>query len=180
MVRAYTIHENGEEATIAFFGPNDLFPVGSIFEILPVTLFYYEAFTECALVSYLPDELTSMLELNPMDELYRYTKRYIGALLHVNALAQNVASLKIVHTLRYLAVRFGEKLPDDRHYKISIKLTQQDIAKLCNLSRETTNIELNKLKRNNHVTERSKHYVVNLAQLGKLVGEQFSDDLNFS
>lgn len=42
LVRAYIIHENGEEATIAFFGPGDIFPIAAPFAIAPVTMFYYE------------------------------------------------------------------------------------------------------------------------------------------
>lgn len=180
LVRAYTIHENGEEATIAFFGPEDFFPIGPMFEIIPVTLFYYEAFTECTIETYLSSEVTSLLEAKPLDELSRFAKLYVGALLHVNALAQTTAFSKVIHILRYLAVRFGEKLPDGRHYKISVKLTQQDIAQLCNLSRETTSTELNKLKRNMYVAERGKHYVVDLAQLGALVGEEHTNELSLS
>lgn len=170
LVRAYIIHDSGEEATIAFFGPGDIFPVATAYDVLPVALFYYEAFSSCELEVASPEESSA--------DFPRLARRYVGALLHISALAQDTATGKVAYTLRYLAVKFGEKLPDGRHYKISIRLTQQDIAKLCNISRETTSLELTKLKKLLLIRERNKHYVVNLAKLSAEVGEPHACELN--
>ncbi len=172
LVRAYIIHENGDEATVAFFGPSDIFPVAASFHIAPVTLFYYETVIDSVFECYHGDELVTVLENDAKNELHRFAKRYAGALLHISSLAQNTAYDKVIHTLMYLAIRFGEKLPDGRHYKILLRLTQQDIAKLCNMSRETASIELGVLKDANIVTEHEKYYVVHMGKLSELTGEE--------
>lgn len=110
-------------------------------------------------------EFAAESAVDPQAELRRFATRYVGALLHVSALAQQTASLKLAHTLRYLAVRFGEKLVMGSRSKITIKLTQHDLASLSNLSRETVSIELTKLKDKDIIAVKTKYYYVNLAKL---------------
>ncbi len=93
-------------------------------------MFYYEAVVDTVCESYERHDFVKALERDAKRELHLFAKRYIGALLHVASLAQNTAKDKVTHTLRYLALRFGERLPDGKHYKIGLRLTQQDIAKL--------------------------------------------------
>lgn len=177
LVRAYIIHENGEEATIAFFGPKDIFPIAAPFGIATVTMFYFETVVDTICECYEGTELIEVLEREAKNELHLFAKRYSGALLHVAALAQNSARHKVARTLQYLAIRFGERLPDGHHYKIGLRLTQHDIAKLCNISRETASIELGVLKSHNVVHERLKRYVVHLEKLGTEIGEDMSADI---
>ncbi len=171
LVRAYIIHENGEEATVALFGAGDIFPIATPFLIAPIALFYYETLLDSVCESYEPQELIDELEQNAQQELYRFAKRYTGALLHIASLAQHSAYDKVAHILRYLAIRFGERLPDGHHYKIRLRLTQHDIAKLCNTSRETASIQLGILKSHGLVSERGKHYIVHMDKLSMLTGD---------
>lgn len=178
LVRAYIIHENGEEATIAFFAPGDIFPIAYPFSIAPVSLFYYETVVDTVCETYRGDELIEELAKDAPGELRRFAKRYAGALLHVASLAQNSAYDKVAHTLQYLAIRFGELLPDGRHYKISLRLTQHDLAKLCNISRETASIELGVLKSRGIISERNKHYIVHMDKLSAAAGDEVTTPID--
>ena len=171
LVRAYIIHENGEEATIAFFGPGDIFPIATPFAIAHVALFYYDAVVDTVCTSYSPQEILKLLENDPETALYQFAKRYTSALLHIASLAQNTAHGKIAHILRYLAIRFGKPLSDGRHYRIGLRLTQHDIAKLCNITRETASIELGVLKNQGVVVERFKRYTVDMEKISALIGD---------
>lgn len=172
LIRAYTIHENGDDATIAFFGPGDFLPVETSYGIAPVTLFHYETLVDSELMFYTQKEFEQYLA-GENDEMKRFPSKYMGALLHINALAQQSATLKVAHTLRYLAVRFGEKTILQNHKKITIKLTQHDLARLCNLTRETVSGELVKLRKAGLVNVKEKYYFVNLVKLD----QQISDGL---
>jgi CRP-like cAMP-binding protein len=172
LVRSYIIHDNGDESTIAFFGPNDIFPITSAYNITPVTLFYYETIVDSVVMVYDEAEFATESAVDPQAELHRFATRYVGALLHVSALAQQTASLKLCHTLRYLAVRFGEKLVMGSRTKVTIKLTQHDLAALSNLSRETVSIELTKLKRQDIISVKAKYYYVNLAKLNAMISQE--------
>lgn len=171
LVRAYSINDNGEESTIAFFGPKDTFPLASAFDVSAATLFYYETVVASSVEVFSHDEFKKWIEQNTMQEINHFAKRYVGALLHVSALTQPTASMKLSHTLRYLAIRFGEKTPIGSHIKVTIKLTQQDIAKLCNLSRETVSIELGVLKSNEIIIVKEKYYYIHLAKLNAFINE---------
>ncbi|MGB3023601.1 MAG: Crp/Fnr family transcriptional regulator [Candidatus Saccharimonadales bacterium] len=172
LVRSYIIHDNGDESTIAFFGPYDIFPITSAYDITPVTLFYYETVVDSVVTVYDAAEFAADSATDPQAELRRFATRYVGALLHVSALAQQTASLKLAHTLRYLAVRFGEKLVMGSRTKVTIKLTQHDLAALSNLSRETVSIELTKLKRQDIISVKAKYYYINLAKLNAMISQE--------
>lgn len=173
IVRAYSILSNGNEVVVAMFGPNDYFPVGALYGVAPASLFYYETMSDGQLESMTVPEFVEYIT-HEEDEIVRGSRRYMGALLHVNALGQATAAEQLAHTLRYLVLRFGVPLPGRIFTRIDIKLTQQDIARLCNVSRETASIELGKLKAKNIITERSKLYSVNMHLLNKLLGEEES------
>lgn len=171
LVRAYIIHDNGEEATVAYFGPHDIFPVASSFDIAPVTLFYYETVSATTVEVMNHQDFADYISKNASAEIHRSAIRYVGALLHISALTQTTARAKLAHTLRHLAIRFGEKNIDGSRLKIPIKLTQQDLARLCSASRETMSIELGRLKDEGILTVKEKQYIVHFGRLNSLISD---------
>jgi CRP-like cAMP-binding protein len=171
MVRAYTILSNGSEVNVALYGPGDYFPVETAYDTAPGTLFYYEALTDGTIATMNEQEFRAERAANPQTS-YEDSKRYVGALLHVNALGQATAYDKLGHSLRYLAMRFGEPLSGKGFYRIGMKLTQQDLANLCTMSRETVSIELAQLKAKKAVIEKTKLYTVNVPLLNQLLGDE--------
>ncbi|QQS19436.1 Crp/Fnr family transcriptional regulator [Candidatus Saccharibacteria bacterium] len=176
IIRAYSILGTGSEINIALYGPGDYFPVETAYHSAPATLFYYEALTDCVLHNQTNEDFQSLRAANDSTPA-QDSKRYVGALLHVNALGQANAYEKLGHTLRYLAIRFGMAMSGKGFVRINIRLTQQDLANLCTMSRETVSIELAKLKAKNAVSEKLKLYTVNLPQLNSLLGEDNIDEI---
>lgn len=164
-VRAYSILENGNEATVEMFGPGDAFPITS--EYNQLSEFYYEANKDSVVEQLGQEEFTQYI--NQRQE--NIGQKIYNSVLRVNALIQQNARMKIAHTLRLLSVRFGEPLLDKKRIKIPFKITQADIARLCGLSRETTSIELDKLRSQNVFTQKEKHYVVNKKTLEHYIEE---------
>lgn len=72
--------------------------------------------------------------------------------------------------LHHLAQRYGSRKNRDL-WIIDLRLTQQHIANLCGLTRETTATELNRLKRQGIVQYRHYTYEVNLTKLLASMGE---------
>lgn len=176
VVRAFTTLDNGNEAIIALYGTGDYFPVITNPTQAPVALFFYEAMTDATIETMSIADFPAYLQTVEAEQ-FDNARRYLGALLHIHSLAQQTAFDKLVHTLRYLALRFGEQLQGGMYTRIQLKLTQQDIADLCTVSRETANIELSKLKAKKIVTEKGKVYAVNIAALTKLIGDDIGADL---
>lgn len=170
-VRAFTILSNGNEAIVSIFGAGDYFP--NIFDKAKanVSLFYYETMSDVILESFTSEEF--MKQKGGDASTYAdSSRRYLATLLHVNALMQVNAFEKLAYIMQYLAIRFGTTQAYNPYTRIDLKLTQQDLACLCNLSRETTNIQLMKLKTSGVVIERTKYYSVNLPALTKLIGDE--------
>lgn len=176
MVRAYTILSNGNEVNVAIYGPGDYFPAETAYETSPATLFYYEALTDCSVVQHSTEEFEAIRFENPRLAI-EDSRRYVGALLHVNALGQATAYDKLGHTLRYLAMRFGVETSGKGFVRIDLKLTQQDLANLSTMSRETVSIEIAKYKQDHAIMEKNKLYTVNLPRLNKLLGDEVVVDV---
>ena len=175
IIRAYSILPNGSEVNAAVYGKGDYFPVETAYGISPNTIFYYEALSDCTIEILSQNEFVEARAKDPNTAVLD-SKRYVGALLHVNAIGQATASDKLGHTLRYLALRFGVELPQKSHMRINLKLTQQDIADLSTISRETVSTELAAYRESGAVIEKSKIYTVNLAKLNSQLGDEFASD----
>jgi CRP-like cAMP-binding protein len=177
IVRAYTLLNNGAEVIIALFGPGDYFPVNFDRSKAPVSLFYYETMNEGSVETFTVTEFKSYIdELDSEEDASN--RRYLSSLLHINALVQMSTLEKLSHMLRYLSLRFGAPLVGKTFTRIQLKLTQQDLANLCNMSRETTNIELSKLKEKRIITEKAKLYSVNMKELNKLINDDIDETLH--
>ena len=72
--------------------------------VRPATLFYYEAMTDCHAEIISQADFAASQAADP-NVAASTAKRYVGALLHINAMGQAAAYHKIGHTLRYLAMR---------------------------------------------------------------------------
>lgn len=175
VVRAYTIVDGGNEVIIAMFGPGDHFPEQTNLDELPAAMFYYDMMSDGEL-TLLTQREYSQQQAKSSTEHVRSQQRYLGALLHINALAQPTARGRIVHVIRYLALRFGVPASGKSFTRINLKLTQQDLAQICNLSRETVNHEIKYLKDRTILTVRQKNYTVNIRALMKLI----DDDIDIS
>jgi CRP/FNR family transcriptional regulator len=96
--------------------------------------------------------------------------------LQIHALEYSKAADKILHMLFYLAMVHGKEQSDGSTL-IDVPLTQQDLANLLGLTRETTGIELLKLKRSGLLTLNRKRYRLDKSQLVQQLGESEFEEL---
>lgn len=173
IIKVYSINSTGTEQIVTFYVAGDLFPISWIFGKTSSTLYYYETLTDCEVLAIDKQILQhamfskSRLLIKVFDYL---TTNYTSALLRITSLEQSRASEKIMFTLYYLVFRHGiETKPGV--FTVRLELTHVVIADLVGLTRETTAIELNKLKKLGAVKYDSKEYVVNRSKLEHLMGE---------
>lgn len=180
MVRAYNIGEGGEELTLAFYRPGDIIPIGWLYDATHLALYYYEATQESELVAISKDWWHNEAPKHPDFWNYvnaQFHRNIVGASLHINALEHTKAAEKILHSLHFLAIQYGHKLKNGL-YEIELRLTHQDIAGMVGLTRETTAIELGKLKKRGLITYNSFHYSVNLEMLIRMTGSDEFESLH--
>jgi CRP/FNR family transcriptional regulator len=175
VVKAYDIGNSGDEKIVALSAPGEFIPPAWVFYKSPVSLYYYVAFAPCEVCLVQRDRLQQLIETDKKlsKKMFdMYIGLYTGAVQQVNALEQSKGATKILFILQHLVMRFGAKL-DDKRKIISLRLTHQDIASMTGLTRETTSVELNRLKKKGIISYHDQHYIVSTDKLQASLG---SDD----
>ncbi len=175
VVRAYNILSNGEERTIELLSEGDIVASHWAFGHAPATLYYYSAFTDVILQCLHRDEFEKRLQDAQFARavMESTARRLAASTMHVNALLQTYAGAKVAHGLQLLLLSSGKKLPNGM-FKINIRLTQQDIADLVGITRETAALELNKLKTKKIIAYKGFTYTVNYeALIRRSGGDEF-------
>lgn len=179
IVKAYNISAQGDEKPIAFSTDQELLAPAWIFGKATSALYFYQAHTDCVVYSVPRDELISIAKRDP-EILYTLLDRFVtlntAGSLQLHALEHSKAADKILHMLFYLCQVHGEPI-EDGMTQINLPLTQQDLANLLGLTRETTGIELLKLKRDGLLSLYRKRYRLNQQKLLQLLGESEFEDL---
>lgn len=109
-----------------------------------------------------------------------FTTNYAASLIRINALEQPKARDKLIYTLYYLCQRFGKYSAQKNRVEIPIALTHQNFASLVGITRETTAVELSKLKKQQVISYRQQKYTINLEKLTELVGEETFRDVSIA
>ena len=182
VVKMYNITSEGDEKPISFDVSGDLFPAEWVFSRAERTLFYYEAFTDCSLYVVPKDVYQQFLHNNPIimrKAFDLFVSRMVGYTLRVNALAQSRAADKLLHTIHYLCLRFGKEIKKD-FVRIRLPLTQQELANFMGLTRETTTVELSKLKQLGVISYCHQTYSVRTNKLNELLDEEYNPGLDIT
>ena len=172
LVKVYGITTGGDQRTVTLLSAGDIFPVECVFDKSRVSLYYYEAITDCSVLSLPKTEFTNALATDPVlkEQVFQsYMAHYTSATMHIYALEHSHAQEKLVYILQYLVARFGEKQPDGLT-KIELRLSHQDIAEMVGLTRETTAVELHRLKDRGLIDYQRFSYFVNVPQLVTATG----------
>lgn len=173
VIKAYSINSAGNEQIVSFYVAGDLLPMSWIFGPVSSTLYYYEALTDCELVAFDKATLHELVYGKPrlLVKVFAYSmNNYTSAQMRITALEQSRANEKIMFTLYYLVFRYGVELRPGV-FAVRLGLTHAVIAEMVGLTRETTAVELNKLKKAGAVTYNTKEYVIKREVLERLMGE---------
>ena len=161
-VKGFDITTSGQEQLVWLGGPNDVFPVGWLFDIIERTQFIYSAFSDCEVHIIMKDDFLQFLQNNnegTLELARQMSQRYYELMERIRALEQPKASDKIAHTIYFLAQHFSLK-DTERRTEIPLPLTHQDMANLLGLTRETVAVELKRLKDAKLVYYDKWHFVV--------------------
>lgn len=176
VVKTYNITSDGEEKVISLMGKNEIFPAPWVFAKTDSSLYYHQAFTTCETVVMPRDQCMQFLHHNPAVMSWvcnQFAGLHTSFMLRINALAQSKASVKVVYLLQALCLQFGRDVRKDV-VKIDLPLTQQDIANLLGIKRETTALQLKKLKDDGVISYARQGYVVKTDQLNNLLDEEYN------
>ncbi len=179
-IKTYSINAVGEEQIALFLIEGDVLPAQWTFQLMPHSLYYYEAAVDSELYAVSRDDflafIFSSVELAKQATSY-YINNYSYALMRINALEQTRAADKILHTLYSLMIRYGKNTGNGM-YEIGLPLSHQLLADMVGLTRETTSLELSKLKRAKIISYKGRSYSVNRQAIVSRIGEDNFRDLS--
>ncbi len=171
-IKGYDINVDGIEQHIWLGATSDIIPYEWLFSAIDSTQLFYSAFTPLEVYVVNRQELIKFFEQNP--DVLLHVAHDLAAKLSeltekLTATEKPKASEKIVYMLNILAKRFGDENEAGDKTQITVPLTQQDIANLLGLTRETVATELKKLKDKGYVYYDKWQFVVYTDKIADLM-----------
>jgi CRP/FNR family transcriptional regulator len=177
-VEESNLTHSGNKQSIAFEIIGDIIPKSWAFSKTTKTLFDYTAFTDCELYIISKEDFCLQIAYNldfTKQLLDRTIVSLMGARLKLDALEKPHAGQKLMYTLLYLCYQYGTQIGTGI-VMIQVPLTQQDLADFTGLTRETTNLELSKLKKGKVVVSDQKYYLVDVKKLSAKIDDAYEPD----
>lgn len=144
-IKDSSVSADGREFTLFIFQPNDIFSYNWIFIQTP-NEHSFRAMTDCIVYEKSREEMMLFLEKNPEMLLMitrKVARRLKGLMQRMENMVFDNSFKKVGSMFCILGERFGKKTK--KGIVIQIPLTQQDVANLIGLSRETTSIETKRI-----------------------------------
>lgn len=180
--KMYRLNDNFEEQIANFKVTGDIFPECWIFGVSSNTMYYYEALENSEILTIEKPVLLVTLENRPdlKNKLFDYMiKNYTGLMVQISALKQSCAAEKVLLTIYYLMLKYGEKIKPGE-YSLSVERTHTILASLIGLTRETTTTELGKLKRKGIIHYDTKDFIIYEKPLKNKLGENHFYDIKLN
>lgn len=146
-VKLYTTSIDGKELVFNIFKPQSYFPI-AWFLADEKNNYYYEAVNTTTVYRLSKDDVLNFLDNNP-ESIKLLAKRLssgiVGLSRFIDILFSGTARQKIIFAIMQLSLRFGEETSNGI-VKIKIPVTHQMVSDMAGLARETTSIEMKKMK----------------------------------
>lgn len=172
-VKGYDIDASGGEQLVWLGAKGDFFPMTWVLSISYNVQYFFSAFTDVVLHAIDRKQFLEFLHSNH-SALFEVTKRLAARLAdasrHLNATEKTKAEDKIIHSLYFLSLRFGnltQANSDER--EVALPLTHQDIGSLLGLTRETVTTTLKRLKDQGLIDYDKDRFVIRQQQLEALL-----------
>lgn len=147
-VRQYTISKAGYELTLHILKPISYFPMVWAVNGTP-NVYFFEALTAVEVGRAPRDQMVNFIKDKPIiifELLSELIEDYTESLKRIEHLVFSDAYRRVISILLYIAKHFGKE-QGNNHCKVNHRFTQQDIATLVGVARETASLEMAKLEK---------------------------------
>jgi CRP/FNR family cyclic AMP-dependent transcriptional regulator len=171
-IKGYDIDATGSEQLLWLGKNKDLFPYDWLFSVVESSQFFYGAFSDCELYTIERQDLMGFIDIYPKNllELTRnMATTYTDLVMKLAATEKPKATQKIVRVLQMLADKFSTDAAGGVGKELSVSITQQDLANLVGLTRETVAAELKKLKKGGYIRYDKLQFIVDHERLVELM-----------
>ncbi|HEU5004887.1 MAG TPA: Crp/Fnr family transcriptional regulator [Candidatus Saccharimonadales bacterium] len=180
-LKAYTILDSGDTRTILLLSPGDIFPL-----TFSVTLdwekyrtkHFYQTLTPTTLEALEVSQLKERVDNNPtmMETYLNYLAASNQTVINQLEIMKNKKAIdKIEFLLPYLVMKLADKIGPNT-YRLRIRISHQEFADLCGVTRETTTALIKQLERAKILDQSSGHWILHVDKLGG----PFEEDYKYS
>ncbi len=157
-VKEYIISKAGEEVVVNIFKPGAYFPMSWAINKTQNN-YFFESIEDLTLIKAPTSDVLEFIK-SDVDVLYNLLSRvYVGTdglLTRMTYLMSGSAHERIIGELVILAKRFS--MADSE--KITVKISEKDLASQCGMTRETVSRELKKLKSDGVIVLGKKEIII--------------------
>lgn len=166
-VKVTSIDTQGNERMLWIAGRYDIVPTERLFSLHSPLHFFYTALSDCEVYEINKADFLqkAKADLSLITEIASsMSEHYDDLLSRINSAGQASVREKLVATLRYVAERFSADRSVDL-YEIGLHLTHKDLAEMIGATRETTSLELQKLKQAGYIDYSRTHFIVHVDKI---------------
>lgn len=166
-----SISTNGSEQLVWIASRYDIIPTESLFRRRGELHFSYSALTDLEAYHIPKSSFLTMCDDNPAvvrEIAVSMSAHYDDLLFRLRSLEQPSVRHKLLHTLHYIARRFSSEASVDLS-RLGLVLTHQDIANMIGATRETTTLELKRLKTEGLIDYNRTDFCIYVDQLETLL-----------
>ena len=168
-VKVYNILNSGSERIIFIYGPGDVFPLTSYLSGSNIMRYFYVCMSPVTIRAIPSEDLEQRIkhDLNVGETLVGYTTSVNYQFIQrIEILAVNDARRKVVALLAFLVKKTGMGTP---LCELGVNLTQQDLADMSGLTRESTSRQLVRLRKEGVLLGTNSKSIINETKLEKLL-----------
>jgi CRP/FNR family transcriptional regulator, cyclic AMP receptor protein len=170
-IKVTSISDSGVERLLWIAGRYDIAPTEQLFSARGSLRYFYTALTDGEVYRIHKAEFLAYAKQSPqlMTEIATSMSVHYDDLLNrVDAIEQTTVRDKLIHTLYYLAGRLSADESVDI-YALGLRLTHSDIADMIGSTRETTSLELTKLRDDRGINYDRTRFVIHTVRLQQLL-----------
>lgn len=161
-IKATSIDDAGVEHLLWIAGSSDILPAEQLLHPHTTASYFYTALTDGTYCAVNKDKLLDYLHSTPEAMAVIADRMSLLAddlLERIDASSQQTVRSKLLTTLYYLARHFSDGDECDLHH-IGLPLTHLDLAEMIGATRETTSIELMRLRREGFIVYSRSSFVI--------------------
>lgn len=173
-IKVYDIAPDGREKLMMLLGEGDIFPlIWSISKSFS-SVYFYEVFEDADVCIISRDKFVDLIDSDHTitKQVLRYfINQTSDLMLRIECIEASSAKHKVSRVLEYVATAHGKKLDEDT-YIIGLDLTQQTIANMAGITRETTSIQMQELYESGLVSTRRGKMILHMEKVSELNEEE--------
>jgi CRP-like cAMP-binding protein len=159
-VKAYSIQNNGTENIIFIYGPGDVFPLRTYLSGKRIIRYFYSCISDVHIRAIPGERLENQIKNNIevaellVEYAYQINQQFFE---RIETLSVNHAQRKVIALLAFLVEKTGSK---ELMSELDIPLTQQDLASMSGLTRESISRQLTSLRKQGLITKKTSGTIV--------------------